>query len=56
MQILEPYDNPFWDKSNPGREKREEEKKKNVNSGHLVPWQRTQAARAKKFLLDLAHP
>ena len=43
-QVLpEPYDNPLWEKRN-----RAERREKNaVNSGHLVPWQRTQAARAK---------
>ena len=45
-KISEPYDNPFWEKSNRIREKK---KKRNnaANSGHLVPWQRTQAARTK---------
>ena len=44
-KISEPYDNSFWEKSN-NLGKKEQEKKKAVNSGHLVPWQRTQAARA----------
>ena len=34
IPILEPYNNSFWEKSN------------GVNSGHLVPWQHTQAAQA----------
>jgi hypothetical protein len=39
---LEPYDNPFWEKSKPRQKKKErerekEKKKKTVNSGHLVP-------------------
>jgi hypothetical protein len=35
MQISEPYDNSFWEKSNPAEER---EKRNNaVNSGHLVP-------------------
>ena len=48
MQNLEPYDKPFWEKSNGGGEK--ERREKNAVSGHLVPWQRTQAARAKILL------
>ena len=40
--ISEPYNNSFWEKSNPGEER---EKRKNaVNSGHLVPWQLTQGS------------
>ena len=47
-QISKPYDDPFWEKSNIGGEK----KKKNAfNSGHLVPWQRTQVARANFVLV-----
>jgi hypothetical protein len=48
-EISEPYDYPFWEESNLTEERREREKKKNVNSGHLVPWQRTQAARTNRF-------
>ena len=34
---MEPYDNPFWEKSNPAeREKRERKKNNAVNSGHFV--------------------
>ena len=37
-KISDPYVNPFWEKSNAGREKKKEEREKNaVNSGHLVP-------------------
>jgi hypothetical protein len=45
LWLKAPYNNSFWEKSNPA----EERKKRNnaVNSGHLVLWQRTQAARAK---------
>ena len=43
-KISEPYDNPFWERSKRSREKEEEREKNAVNSGHLVPWQRTQAA------------
>ena len=46
-KISEPYDNPFWERSKRSREKEEEREKNAVNSGHLVPWQRTQAARTK---------
>ena len=46
-KILETYDNTFWEKSNAGGKKEEREEKNAVNSGHLVPWQRTQAARTK---------
>ena len=43
--ISKPYDNPFCEKSNIRREKKEEEEGKNAaNSGHLVLLQRTQAA------------
>jgi hypothetical protein len=42
LKILKPYDNSFWEKRNRGRRKKKE-RKKNVDSGHLVPWQRTQA-------------
>ena len=36
--MSEPYDNPFWEKSNPAErgEKREREKNNAVNSGHFV--------------------
>ena len=43
-KISEPYVNPFWEKSNCGGKKKEREKNA-VISGHLVPWQRMQAAR-----------
>ena len=38
---MEPYDNPFWEKSNPAeREKRERERERRenngINSGHFV--------------------
>ena len=45
--MSEPYDNPFLEKSNARRKK--EEEKTAMNSGHLVSWQRTQAARTKMF-------
>ena len=45
MQIWEPYDNSFWKKT------LEEESEKNVvDSGHLVPWQHTQADRTNKSI------
>jgi hypothetical protein len=48
QQISAPYDNSFWEKSNPA----EERKRKNaINSGQLVQLQRMQAARAKNMPL-----
>ena len=46
---MNPTITPLWEKSNPSREReRKKEREKNaVNSGHLVPWQRTQAAQTK---------
>jgi hypothetical protein len=41
-KISEPYDNPLWEKSKWSIEKERKRRRKNVNSGHLVPWQRTQ--------------
>ena len=46
-KISEPYENPFWEKSKCRREK--EREKNAVNSEHLVPWQRTQAAQTNIF-------
>ena len=49
MQISEKYDNPFCEKSNcSGKKERE---KNAVNSGHLVLWQRMQAARTYSHLV-----
>jgi hypothetical protein len=45
-KISDPYDNSFWEKINDRRE-REREEKNAVDSGHLVPWQRTQPAWVK---------
>ena len=45
-KVSEPYNNPFWVKSN-----REEREKNIVNSGHLVLWQHTQAARTKNAMI-----
>ena len=47
--MSEPYDNPFMEKSNARREKekKKEREKNTVNSGHLVSFQCTQAARTK---------
>ena len=47
-KILEPYDNPFWEKSNPAERERRENNA--VNSGALFPWQRTQP-RGQKFAI-----
>ena len=48
--MLEPYDNSFWEKiSGPGQRERKKEINA-INNGHLVLWQRTQAARANIFL------
>ena len=35
-KISEPYDNPFWEKSNPAEREREERENNAVNSGHFV--------------------
>jgi hypothetical protein len=40
-----PYYNSFCEKSNGGGKK----EKNTINSGHLVPWQRMQAARINKY-------
>ena len=43
-KVSEPYNNPFWEKSNPsGMREREKKEKNAVNSGHLVPGQRSAA-------------
>ena len=43
--ILEPCNNPFWEKSNPSARKKEERERKRCNSEHLVLWQRMQVPR-----------
>ena len=52
-KISEPYDNPFWEKSNPAQRKKERENA--VYSGHLVPWQRMQAARTNNGIRNIEH-
>ena len=49
-KISEPYNNSFWEKSYPSEREKERKRNNAVNSGHLVPWQRTQAARANLLL------
>jgi hypothetical protein len=50
FKISEPYHKSFWEKSN-GSGKKERKRKNAVNSGHIVQWQCTQAARTYCYLM-----